>query len=849
MKLSLISDTVVLFKRYFFIIIPALIYFHTASKFSNWRIDGDEPHYIITGISIWEDGDMNVKNNYENEEIRQQFYGKMDWHAHENTEYRIFRSTLIPILTIIPFQLFGISGVKFFFAFLISFMPIVIFLILKEFDIGLNYSKWISFIISTSLPYTYVCDMIYGDLVFGLICIYILYVLLRFQYNKSSRIEIVAALLLIFLVVFIHIRFLPVSIGFFIIFWFSNLLKQQNWKSSSYLFIILIFVSFILFRYVNYMQLGFESPNAIIFDIKKSAMLLLMYHFDVSSGLFFVNPILIFGLFGLLPLYKFNKRFFVSVAFIYSLIIIPTLLIVDQYHLSGLTTTRYTWCYSLIWVFPIGCFFYEIINKFKISMSFIFGVTIAFNLSMYFTIIEFNRGEIIWNKPINTFFVPIRHLLPIFKNPENWYLSSHNLFILTIFLSMVFSGYFLIKNNFTRFINFIKILFSSILIYMTLIIVVPKSFEIYYTTNWIFKPKTLITSPINKPSTIFESLSLDSLAGVGLMTSGPYIYLNPGKYVLQACFDTLNVMRYNSIGHVNICNRGIFVSRFDLEKDKININNNQVCFTKEFSIYEINGAIEFQLFKTIKDGLILNYFKLKMTDNIDPNEVRFIKESIHTDFIKNEQNDSIGYTTYQSNPLKLSSGIYQFENIKLNEAYIFTEGNLLSKINNSSDSIFISSLSNSITIHISNFEPINVEKIKILRIGNFLKMPSEHSLSLDCRLFERKHGHDLVEGKNVVYKIDEFVTNDFIMTSKSVKLSKGKYKINVHIEAARPTAFNVEVISNANLISIINIDKNREINTYENEFEIKNDSDIIQVRIFGNNIKNFKFKNIELIGF
>ncbi|MCX5771331.1 MAG: hypothetical protein NTZ09_13835 [Candidatus Hydrogenedentes bacterium] len=104
-------------------------------------LTGDEPHYLLIADSIVRDGDLNVRNNYENDATRsgdERILRVDDWREH--TVHLYGRADALygkhepglSLLLAIPYALYGIAGAKYAMVILIGLTPFLFFWVARR---------------------------------------------------------------------------------------------------------------------------------------------------------------------------------------------------------------------------------------------------------------------------------------------------------------------------------------------------------------------------------------------------------------------------------------------------------------------------------------------------------------------------------------------------------------------------------------------------------------------------------------------------------------------------------------------------------------------------------------------
>jgi hypothetical protein len=302
---------------------------------------GDEPHYLLVTKSIIEDGDINLANNYGNQDYLDFYPGKLRPHAYPGKKGNAYLySKHFPALPVLvaPGYLIGkkisrinTRGAIIFFSrlpvcFLTALFGAVFFLL--AFDVtqkkGLSISVWAIFCFTT--PIIFYSQLIYPEIPVALITILVLRYLVFKKENRTLRLFLIGAGIAV--LPWFGIKYTVLSALLFGV--LAAALVKSKKLAGSWKKIILtltpITVSACLYLFYFWSLYGSFSPVSayegiplgepsrtgvssimrtdIIAFLKRAAG----YFLDQRVGIFIYSPILILGVTGFFFFFRKNRK-------------------------------------------------------------------------------------------------------------------------------------------------------------------------------------------------------------------------------------------------------------------------------------------------------------------------------------------------------------------------------------------------------------------------------------------------------------------------------------------------------------------------------------------------------------
>jgi hypothetical protein len=133
-------------------------------------LSGDEPHYLLIVYSLLHDGDLAVADNYERQDYREYFNGKMGPHLAHGTPYSV-HGVGLPLLLLPGFALLGLRGVLLTEALVGSLLVREVYLYAESLDLGKSGAALASVGLGLTAPALFLCVAAYPELPAALVVV------------------------------------------------------------------------------------------------------------------------------------------------------------------------------------------------------------------------------------------------------------------------------------------------------------------------------------------------------------------------------------------------------------------------------------------------------------------------------------------------------------------------------------------------------------------------------------------------------------------------------------------------------------------------------------------------------
>lgn len=275
-------------------------------------ITGDEPHYVLATHSLVYDGDLDLRNNYENRDYAA-FYGADLGYGHtalnKNGELFPAHEIGLSIISTIPYALLGVMGIKLLMTFIVALLILNIFLLLYQIFANFKIAGITSLIIAFTSPILFYSYSIYPETIVALCLVVALRIMYDFIQSGSSENKkmLLTGLLLGFLPWF-GIKYVAISLPLVLL--FGYLLLKDKYDLFSFITPIGIsYTAYLLYLYslfgtisstTRYTGLGVPALRSSIGATPLNLSQLLAYFFGEQRGLLVYSPVYILFFIGVL---------------------------------------------------------------------------------------------------------------------------------------------------------------------------------------------------------------------------------------------------------------------------------------------------------------------------------------------------------------------------------------------------------------------------------------------------------------------------------------------------------------------------------------------------------------------
>lgn len=520
-----------------------------------YGLTGDEPHYLLIADSLYRDHDLRVENNYLIETPVQRackanLSDPVDMQRHLRNGYSMHNPGL-PLLLVIPYSIAGVTGAKIFMTLLAGFWPFLLYKAAFQILESKPWSILIALTLALGLPYLPASNQIYVDLLGGMIILYVaerVVGILRGHYERvsSPARHLWMGLLLGFLP-WLHTRLSAPAILLLLGYVYAHsagmrrLADRHRWPLLTLAIVAgsgLLLAAYNQFTFGNALfgpYYGYLSS-----DLRKIVLTFVGLHWDMAHGIFMQQPLLLLGLFGIVPLVKDNWQSALLLALLSLSVLVPNSTISLWYGAASFFG-RYHWAILSLWTFPLAC---AVKLLFKYRKAFILPLCVCALILqgwmagrwLFNDGLLINTGWPVW--AARNFYLSSPWLLlrfPFFKNVndyENLYdclRQPANYICLLLSALLVLSGWFAGNRRAGRTLLMAWLLF--LVAAASVIALIPPAFPYWSVAAY------LLPSQVGSLSNT-DRIAREGESRPGYLIYGPYATLLEGRYEVKLEYES-----------------------------------------------------------------------------------------------------------------------------------------------------------------------------------------------------------------------------------------------------------------------------------------------------------------------
>ena len=541
------------------------------STTNRYRLTGDEPHYFILAASLLRDGDLDVRNNFDQENATGEIYGPLpDRHIEERNgrQYSLHTPGLGALLAL-PFAMGGTLAGRLLLALVIPSI--------------LGWACWRWFRdrappgdVALAIAGVLLCPavlfgsgQVYPDLLAGAV----LFALAVWLWNGSRRTLVTWALwwLVAGGFIWLHIRFLGTAVVLALLgAW--QLWRDRPWSdedkgsrqphaATAVLFLVGA-GAFVWFQLAAFGDLFGARLSEVDKSVFRAAEFLIAWHLDQSNGAFLMQPLLLAGLVALGWMAYRRHPLTIPWLLLYASLVVPQAM---RDHWAGVPAGRFNWTSMWLWLIPIGLWLEaerQTIGRYvRPALLTAIGVQAVLAIGwLTEPTAHFQRlSQMVWARD-SVFPLATRYTLPHFylNAGDGWWVVRYleylpNLIWLAAMILLVVTGLLWSSEGRRR---MRRVWIGGFAIAALLLPVEPtadaespyddgqhdpmmrslrSTFARRFEAERMFPPEAVErTTRFDEQASDGRARTVDSTRTDGLMTYGPYLGLDAGRYRIEA---------------------------------------------------------------------------------------------------------------------------------------------------------------------------------------------------------------------------------------------------------------------------------------------------------------------------
>lgn len=406
---------------------------------------GDEPHFLMITDSLARDHDLSLANNYAHGSAASIEIGsRLD---PEDVSHLVNGHPVLgiglPLLLAIPYLVDGVSGAKFFLAFMIGLtLPLIVLTTILPIIKRIRWAVLVTLSFVCALPFLAASNQIYSDLVAGLVILHstALVVGMYTRRQLAPHNALLLGIELAFLP-WLYYRYIPPALiilgGAVLI--IRSLPRDRRLNLALAVSSLLVLTAFVGLAFYNYYSfgnlLGVFRASTVSYDFTNIIMVFAGLHWDSLHGMFIQQPLLWFALLGIAPFARANWRAAVLVGLVYMSCVVPASLHPNWYGGQSFGG-RYMWDAIGLWIFPFAYAAARFQNRAgRVLLLAVCALNLVWQGALVTIWLPHNRflmnegyGLPIWASgdlytPLLRLTLRQQYLLPAFRNPA--YYAEH----------------------------------------------------------------------------------------------------------------------------------------------------------------------------------------------------------------------------------------------------------------------------------------------------------------------------------------------------------------------------------------------------------------------------------------
>jgi hypothetical protein len=335
-------------------------------------LSGDEPHYLLLADSIARDGDLNVRNNYEDDAAglgKERILPVADWKQHLGGHLQERGEALygkhepgLGFFIALPFLAFGSHGAKVTMVFLIGLAPFLFFWVARDRVRQRGWALAIALSLSIGLPLSLASIHVYVDMLAGLlllVAVECLYREWKAAPSEHSAWRIGLMGISLFILPWLKVSFmLPAAICVMtaVLVQMKTGLNRQSMKYACLSAIpglsVLLFLVYLKTTFGH-----FSHPNMVATRLDWATFHhFLRLHVDATHGILLQQPLLLAGVVGLGCLWGRDKLFLLFLLVLYGSLVGPNATVMGGWY-GFCPMGRYAWSSYPLWIYPLCALF------------------------------------------------------------------------------------------------------------------------------------------------------------------------------------------------------------------------------------------------------------------------------------------------------------------------------------------------------------------------------------------------------------------------------------------------------------------------------------------------------------
>jgi hypothetical protein len=320
-------------------------------------IRGDEPHYMVMALSLLNDHDLELKNNYRSGA----YYAGLRPHVQIFPRgWMPYHGVGLSFLVAPALAVDGERAVRIALVLFTGLLPWAVFRWLAPM-VGVGLASWTVVGLTLCVPIAFGSTQIYPDLPAGVLAAVLTCWLLIRTRERGPTSGWLLFWLLAGLLPWLNPKFAPTTVVFALggagLLWRMKAAGRGAEAHAAAVAMPLVIIGPALLAAFNFWAyesiFGAHRFGELTRSPARASMIFLGLHFDQSQGMFMSQPLLLAGVIGLIPLVRQRPRVALFCGALYLSLIVPNSMQLARYGLGG-PAARFAWSAMWLWIVPLG---------------------------------------------------------------------------------------------------------------------------------------------------------------------------------------------------------------------------------------------------------------------------------------------------------------------------------------------------------------------------------------------------------------------------------------------------------------------------------------------------------------
>ncbi|MCC7416682.1 MAG: hypothetical protein IT176_06020 [Acidobacteria bacterium] len=323
-------------------------------------LTGDEPHYLVMADGVLRDRTFDLRSAYAREGETNAIYGSPLPAPHVvivNHRWGPYHEPGLAMIVALPFAVAGALGSRLALCLMAGLLPWVGYRFLRA-RLPESIAAWLAVGVATCVPIVFGAAQIYPDLLAGVASLALLIWLVDASLEQATMGRWALFWLAAGLLPWLNAKFLAATAAlgiaaFILLLADARRCHRPPALATAGLALVgpLSLAAFHVWAFQT--PIGPRGLSEVASPFGRAAMMFLGLHFDQAQGMFWQQPLLLLGVFGLVPFVRRQPALAFAWLLLYAALIVPNSLELARYGGGG-PAGRFGWSAAWLWLLPMA---------------------------------------------------------------------------------------------------------------------------------------------------------------------------------------------------------------------------------------------------------------------------------------------------------------------------------------------------------------------------------------------------------------------------------------------------------------------------------------------------------------